>query len=309
MKKTAIRVSVVIIIAVMLLPYFVSCQGLTTPKIKYKTSADEYEVFDNTMYEQLTIVPAKRELYRDVMVGSQRDQRLEGTKKIIWLNGRQYVGVYQNTRYSLEYGNDIDFYEDELRTADFGINRKTGRCVYFENRVSKILGEYKTEDECYSIAEKVLKRENISVDLSEYRISSRRNSEADRYEFTFVREHEGLDLLDHATVNILYDGTVDGYRLYNFGTLNGVNFPNDDDLAVIADAVDKKYEERYAPAWKENDIYQMNYVTKKISMLRLYDGRYAMEYELNVTIKSHTVMEAVGRCEYDESNLYYVILK
>ena len=280
---------------------FISCKGDTDTQI-------EVEEFSQ-IGEETTEVETKPSKYTalefsasDSGVGANHkteivlkkttysDTTSETLKSINFL-GTEYNVKYDKSEKGYYHNEDLDLYKDvtDGYIYDFSVNRDTGRvdkCIlYGKNYAQEKEGaKTLTEDKCKNIAVSILnKYENAdaytltNVETTSYIMEGNYKV----YRFWFTRIIDGIETKDKAYIVITEYGDLDTYIFTCLGEMKDAVAPTKEELSMMRDAVDEKVKSIYANVEKS---YGVEYEIRDEYFVRLADGKYAMEYVVDVDL-------------------------
>ena len=174
-------------------------------------------------------------------------------------------------------------------TAKFQINPANNELVGFQTRDA----EYRqknantkelSQEECTDIAWNYLKG-HIS-DIENYRIISVDFNISDAhkgyYWFRFYRYIGETETLDCAFVHVTVYGDVVSFSKHNLGGFEGTNILSKHSEESIDSAINAKLSEIYG-ALENNPDYTIQYAKSRM-LVRLADGKYALEYTITAYI-------------------------
>ena len=215
---------------------------------------------------------------------------LLNSHKDIRINDKDYTGKYRNSQKGYLFKNDVDYYEsnENGELVQFGINQETGRIDKFSwvklDYINNKEGSALNYEQCLVVATKYL---NDFVDATEYTLVASRYLEIPEYEaiydFEFVRVIDGVKSSDKAYVGVTIFGDVISHLFVSLGEMRDATVPSADDFKIIENNVDKKVQSIYSDVY---DKYKYSYEIADKIIVKLSDGKYAMEYHLEVTLTS-----------------------
>ena len=230
---------------------------------------------------------------REILLDSKKvkDDAKKNLSKEVNIDNKTISGKYDETGISPYYNRNFDTYKsmsDGVR-IEFFLNSETGKMVgystydetYLEkNGTKKIL----SEEECIEIAENHLK--NYVSDIENYKITSKRFSNSSvyngRYMITFSRYINGIETLDGALITVTQYGDITSFDFNNLGDMKGATVLNNLDFEAIEKAVDEKCEKIYGDIMNDPN-YSVN-ISKSKRLVRMADGKYALEYDIYADI-------------------------
>lgn len=249
----------------------------------------KYKVFEVGDYDYNSEAKHKMEIEYDT--GSHKDQKLVNSKKTIEYNGVAYLCEYSKTIETGGYKGAYDQYFYESGNGiivDFGINCDTGKMVQYSWYDKDYLKFTKTpilnREECLALAEDYLS--GYTDNISQYKLEKEKLHKAndglgDFYDFTFNRYIDGIKTNDRASIGITVRGTVFSHALHHFGQMNDAVVPTEKDISIIEKNIDEKMNKIY---YKSGDAYNFSYKTTDRVLRRMQDGKYALEYTIDVDI-------------------------
>ena len=214
-----------------------------------------------------------------------------GTSKNINVLGTEYNIKYDESKKGYYYNQNIDYFEDTTKEYgyEFGINQNTGRvdkCLLFHNNYleTKDTSPKLPEEECKNLAVKILGQ---YVNVDEYNLQNTQKSfytTGGRYEtyiFTFARIINDIETKDQAYIEITEYGDLIQYIFTCLGEMKDAVAPNADEISAIEKCVDEKVKSIYANVTEK---YSIEYEIREKYFVKLEDGKYAMEYVVDVDL-------------------------
>lgn len=229
--------------------------------------------------------------HNDINLNVENYEKTLGFDKSVNINGDTFIGEYKRSTKAYLYNLDIDYYEyaDNGVFVEFGINSNTGVVVAysyldFDYTAKKGDSRVLTESECKEIALEYLEQ---YVDPNEYSIIKSEYEKIPEYDaiydFKFARIIDGIETSDNVYIGVSIFGDVISHLFA--GTINemdSVPTLSAEDYATIEANVATKLKNIYEP---KKDEYDYTYETANKCFIKLYDGTYALEYEISVSIK------------------------
>ena len=229
------------------------------------------------------------------------DIKLETTKyfdttlkelKNINLLGFDYNAEYKESQNSYYYNVDVDCYESTIRKEydyEFEINRKTGRvdrCLLFQFNYLSTKGSSPklSKEECENIALNILSQYVNTDDYilkDSYKSFYTTGGRYETYIFSFVRVIDGIETKDNAYIEITEYGDLIQYIFTCLGEMKDAVAPTKEEISMMQDAVDEKVKSIYSNIEKS---YGVEYEIRDEYFVRLADGKYAMEYVVDVDL-------------------------
>lgn len=197
---------------------------------------------------------------------------------------------YTETETGYLYKNDVDYYKgtnDEGYDVEIGINTKTGdidRYFRFSKRGEDFSGlTVKDRDTCLKIATDYLS--SYVDDVENYKITferfdNGRDTPSD-YFFIFSRYIEEMKTFDCARIAVTVYGVVREHRFDCLGELKDAKVPDQTTLDELDVKVTEKLDEIYSSI---KDTHTVEYGERDVSLVKLSDGSYALEYYIDVTL-------------------------
>lgn len=180
-----------------------------------------------------------------------------------------------------------------------GINSYTGNTdwyyFYNKNYLAEINKPELTRDECREIAKKYF---DEFIDSSEYDVTYERYMYVPEwkgvYTFHFSRIIDGIETYDYAIIGITVFGDIIDHSFLSLGEMKDAKLPSESDMEIIEENVDRKLKDIYNNV---TDKYSVSYEVPEPIFIRMADGRYALEYfvEVGLTPKDdaeYTISEA-----------------
>lgn len=232
----------------------------------------------------------------DIDLENKEYQKLLKPDKTVTINGIDVQGKYTTSQKGYLFNSDVDYYESSEGGVNiqFGINNKTGRIDSY-SYVSSEYAENKgdatrlTNDQCLNVATDYL---NQYTDSDKYSLVSTNFLEIPEYEavydFEFVRIIDGMETSDKAYIGVSVFGDVISHIFNNLGEMKDASCPSSEDLKIIESNIDTKVKEIYDTV---ADNYSYSYDISEKVLVKLSDGKYAMEYYITVVL-SHTNQSA-----------------
>ena len=207
------------------------------------------------------------------------------------INGILYEANYEKSQRSYLYKEDVDFYRsvDDTYIIEFGVNKNTGvvdncRLVNKKYLSSKDDSQKLNQDECTKIAYQILEQ---YVNLEEYTLTliqkdyRTTGGRYDIYEYWFYRIIDGVKTNDKAYIVITEYGDLYGYQFNCLGEMKDATVPTKEELSDMKVAIDAKVNSIYANVKK---LYAVEYEIRDEYLIMLEDGKYAMEYVVDVNL-------------------------
>lgn len=212
-----------------------------------------------------------------------------GEAKKISINNHEFSVEYYESNKGYLYNDDKECYQKitDNEYIEIDINKNTNR-IDFYNWISKDYMDDKESKEklgksdCQQIAIEYLDQ---YIDVDEYELLSvdyKEFIEIDGvYRFSFARVIDGIMTFDQATISVTVYGDVIGHSFFCLGELKDAPIPTSSELIEIDKVVDEKIQSIYSNISKKFNIeYEIDYRY----IVKHSDGRYAMEYSLDVDI-------------------------
>lgn len=216
-------------------------------------------------------------------MGEYEKEEKKGTVWELLVDGEQLSYTYYKTRLRFLGDNAVDIY---LREEGGSIWVKNDRVISFYRPGSKTQGQNeKTRDECFDIAYQFLCQQTDEPDA--YVLVEEKNrfetstTDDPLHRFTFARVINGIITSDQASINVSVYGTIKDWTLYCFGEMKDAVPPSQEELDSILARIGERLEKIHAEVeGKERIVYG----TPEITFMRLYNGRYAIEYYVEATL-------------------------
>ena len=284
------------ILIISMLVSLVSCnrysdrdKGADSPKTYTALEFGVYESYLSGANHKEDIKLSKT-TYSDMILGTSKDiNMLE-----ISCNAK-----YDESKKGYYYNEDIDCYEciTDQYNYEFGINKNTGRvdkCLLFnyDYLSTKESSPKLSEDECRNIVLNILDQ---YVNTDEYFLEYTHKSfyttgksfsiTGKRYEtyiFSFVRIIDGIETKDNAYFEITEYGDLIQYIFTCLGEMKDATVPNAEEISAIEKCVDEKVKSIYANV---SEKYSIEYEIQDKYFVKLEDGKYAMEYVVDVHLE------------------------
>ena len=248
---------------------------------------NKYEVFEIGGYDNLSGAAHQEEIILD---NKEYEKDFVLTSKTVIFNGKNFETEYRNTVKGYLYQNTYDYYEnkDDGLLVKFGINIDTGSI----DRYSWVNVNYIKEkndmpqlsrDECFEVAKMYFDK---FADSSEYELIEERYQKIPEYQsvydFTFARVINGLVTSEKAYIGVTIFGDVISHSFVCLGELKNAPILTEKDFQVINNNIDTKIKEIYNNVAEQ---YQYSYETKEIVLVKLENGKYALEYYIDVKLE------------------------
>lgn len=203
-------------------------------------------------------------------------------KKTVKINGNDWKVEYCGSQKGYLYKNDLDNYtrDEDGVFVDIGINKDTGTVDSYmwvdQKYVESQTGAELTEEECLDIAKTYL---GDYVKTDEYEVVNVRYLEIPEYkaiyDFEFARVIDGIKTSDTAYIGVSVFGDVISHLFVSLGELADAEAPTEKEMEIIQDHVDAKLAAIYENVSSKYDI---SFEIEDTVLVRLSDGKYAMEY-------------------------------
>ncbi len=205
------------------------------------------------------------------------------------IQNNTFVGKYTESRKGYMFEN-VDYYVNNNNDEDvsFGIDSNTGVVKYYSylnhNYIANKASAFVlTEEQCLDIAVGYLGK---YVDADAYTMIKSKYLDIPEYKaiyvFEFVRFIDGVKTSDSAVIDVTVFGDV---VTHVFGTINEMDDAptvSSEEYEIIEKSVDEKIDSIYGA---ESEKYGYSYTVKDKRIIKLYDGRYALEYSYDVTVQ------------------------
>ena len=203
-------------------------------------------------------------------------------QKTVKINGNDWKVEYCGSQKGYLYKNDLDNYtrDEDGVFVDIGINQDTGTVDSYmwvdQKYVESQTGAELTEEECLDIAQTYL---GDYVKTDEYEVVNVRYLEIPEYkaiyDFEFARVIDGIKTSDTAYIGVSVFGDVISHLFVSLGELADAEAPTEKEMEIIQDHVDAKLAAIYENVSSKYDI---SFEIEDTVLVRLSDGKYAMEY-------------------------------
>lgn len=249
------------------------------------SDSTDYRILEVAGYDNLSgaahaaDIELNNETYTRVLVNQQ---------KKVEILGESYQCQYTNSQKGYLYKNDLDYYESKENgiSVKFGINRDTGVISFYtwlsKNYTDGKEGPVLDREQCLAIATEHLNRYTNAADytLSDARTRYLEIPEYEAiYDFAFVRMIDGIETCDKAYMGVTVYGDIISHRFYTLGEMKGVSAPSAEELTQIESGIDEKVQEIYESV---SDRYVYSYEILERTLVKLSDGKRALEYRLSV---------------------------
>ena len=260
-----------------------------------KRDFEPYTVYELGGYENLSTANH----VDDITFKQERTKELKifKTKKYEF-NEKEYELSYVETEESYLYNSEMDTYSyrDSVVFLEIGINPRTNKIIKFisTNKNYKLDPNKaeRSKEECLQIAKDFIS--DYVENVEEYELTvdnSLKYNEVPDYNFQFSRYIDGMKTYDVAQITITSYGDIVCYRFYCYEGLNDVTLPDENTLEELRGKVNEKLDNIYSDMKNE---YRVEYANIDERLLRTTDGRYAIEYCVNVSLvqsKENTITD------------------
>lgn len=212
-------------------------------------------------------------------------------EKNISFNNSEYAVEYDMTAESYLYRTEIDYYEkkESGKRVKFGINTKTGNIDRYSlmdvNYIKEITKSELSRDECLEIAWNYLAK---YIDTKDYELVDEKYRDIPEYkaiyDFEFRRVIDGIQTSDCAYIEVTVFGDVVDHMFISLGEMADAELPSDEDMQTIRTKVEEKLKTIYGNV---SDKYTVSYEIPDPVFVRLSDGKYAFEYDIDVSLAPH----------------------
>ena len=216
---------------------------------------------------------------------------INNTTKMIKYNNDQYDSKYRKTSEGYFYRNELDLYECEKNQTEFtfGINSDTGKIDRYSwwnpNYVKEITKPELTRDENLEIARNYLAK---YIDTNDYELVDEKYRDIPEYkaiyDFEFRRVINGIQTSDCAYIGVTVFGDISDHLFISLGEMADAELPSDEDMQTIRTKVEEKLKTIYDNV---SDKYTVSYGIPDPVFVRLSDGKYAFEYDIDVSLAPH----------------------
>jgi predicted small secreted protein len=286
MKNIFIKISALILVLFILTSCGNTNTGNTTD---IPVKPFEYAVLETSLSsDSSALIKHKADI--NLGLSNKTDISKKDFIKEITLDSIKINGKYSNTSVSPYYNRTVDVYKKTNGSVqtEFKIipetNRLVGYSVYDHEYATK--SERKNEiieEEAINIATDYLK--NHISDTENYRVTTR-YSEIEIfkgwYAVYFTRYIGNIPTQDSAYIYVTAYGDIVRFDFNNLGDMKDLTVLSEHNLEDIDKAVDEKRDEIYADVIG-NSEYKVSFSRGK-KLIRLSDGKYALEYTINADI-------------------------
>ena len=263
-----------------------------TSQVSEETTEEEiintkYKVLEVGSYDNLS----GANHHTDIKLSSETyiNQNTETLEKFS-VNGYEYELKYFESNKGYLYYDNSDCYN--TITADayirIDINKFTNDVDFYMYAPKKNMydGTDKnklSQDECEKIAREYL---NKYVNVDEYKLTLVQYNDLIEYgggiyTFGFLRSINGIIAMDGATIVVTVYGDVVVHNFECLGQLEDATVPTKEELSDMKVAIDAKVNSIYANVKK---LYAVEYEIRDEYLIMLEDGKYAMEYVVDVNL-------------------------
>jgi len=223
-------------------------------------------------------------------INNIKDNAKNNNTKEIILNDVSFSGKYYKTVTSPYYNRVYDVYDGNTGSAkiSFKINSENnkifGYSTYDIEYKTKIEGKKElTKEECIDIAKDYLKK--YVDDVENYTITynyTKLDVYMGNHNIYFTRYIDGIPTMDSAYIYVTEYGDIVRFDFNSLGDMKNVDVLNSHNIEAIEKAIDEKCEKIYGDIMNDPD-YSVN-ISKSKRLVRMADGKYALEYEISAYI-------------------------
>ena len=216
---------------------------------------------------------------------------LNNTTKAVQYNNTKYDSEYKRTNEGYFYNNKLDIYDykDGETRITFGINSGTNKIDRYswvnDNYVKDISKPELSREECIEIAWNYLTK---YIDTADYEVVGEKYLTIPEYkaiyEIEFRRVIDGIQTSDCAYIGVTVFGDISDHLFISLGEMANAKLPSDEDMQTIRTKIEEKLKTIYDNV---SDKYTVSYEIPDPVFVRLSDGKYAFEYDIDVSLAPH----------------------
>ena len=206
-------------------------------------------------------------------------------------NGETVEGTYYESMQSYWHNSLVDeyFVQTEEGTIKINWNVNLNRLDYYSKAVFDAKYDsslpQKSKDECIAIAKDFLKTLTDDADAYEVVGVAHFDSSSSKtqpfYYISFERKIGMFRTRDAIAISVGTDGELTQYGYWGFGTLQGVEEPAEEVLAIV----EGKMEEKLSSIYKEcSEKYTVEYEWQNWKLVRMQNGKLAIIKSISVTL-------------------------
>ena len=281
----------ILTIITLVLALLTSCANTATTSPPINITPKTYTVLETSLSSDSSAAGVKHKSEIDLEVLTLQEEAKKDSTAQVTINGTNFTGVYKDTIVRKYYNFDYEEYtaKSGSTTAIFKINPANNELVGFQTRDAEYLqknanAKELSQEECTDIAWNYLKG-HVS-DIENYRIISVNFNESEAhkglYWFRFYRYIGETQALDCAFIYVTVYGDVVRFSKHNLGGFEGTNILSKHSEESIDSAINAKLSEIYG-ALENNPDYTIQYAKSRM-LVRLADGKYALEYTITAYI-------------------------
>ncbi len=205
----------------------------------------------------------------------------------------QKTVTIQGEKITFEHASSFksDYYQDNR--SFYETNRELGVHIIFNDSTRQLMGwedarckemkgseaVKKSSEECLEIARQYLS--SYVNDVSSYSVSGGAEDQNGCYTFHFSKKIDGIATKEELRVRVNGYGIVYEHFFRQPGVYDKANVPPEEKLSEIEESIRKKIAEKYDPV-SEKYSYECSDLSP--TLIRLANGRYALEYEVKVKL-------------------------
>jgi hypothetical protein len=263
--------------------------------VSCNNNSKKYQVLEVGEYGHVSGANHKVEIR---MENKEYEKIIKPFSKTIKIEGIKYKAQYEYSRKGYLYQSDCDCFEinDGDRNIRLKINNVTGLIESYNGLDFKYIneagGEKQTRDQCLEIA---IDYFNKYADASEYTLVDERyldfpKDNLSMYEFEFRRVIGGINTSERACIGVSIFGDVVSHSFTMLGKMKSAPVPSNEEFEIIEQNIDDKIKTIYANV---SSKYDYTYSVVDTVLVRLSNGKYALEYGIDVELTPVSFSEAV----------------
>lgn len=227
----------------------------------------------------------------DISLTTERFTKKSPSSKAVTIKGTKISGKYQYSTQGYLYNSQYDWYmwSKESQMVEYRID-SSGTIVYFSEvdtdyAASKEFEPILSEDECLDVATNYLG--GFVDDANAYTLVNTRYLTIPEYNaiyyFDFVRYVNGIETSDNAYIGVTVYGDVISHLFGTVGEMEQSPTLSEEDHQTINSNIDNKIMNIYAAL---DEKYSYSYEVTNTTLVKLSDGKYALEYYVSVTFST-----------------------
>ena len=268
---------------------FISC---ATKEDIETDNSERFKVLEANQYDD-RISGAKHSTEIELSNETYEKSDIEKSKTLT-VNNENFEATYSYSKKSYLYHGDFDRYESKNgeNITMIDINSYSGKCDGYFFLDKKYLNEVNeknkselTKEECSDIAKQYFEEFAGYEDSCNHILVNEKYIDSPEwkgyYLFEFARVIDGIKTWDRAYIYVTVFGDVIGHYFMSFGSMKDAKLPSESDMKTIEENVEKKLQDIYDNV---SDKYSISYEIPKPTFIRMHDGRYALDYSVEVEL-------------------------